>query len=101
MSKGLSLPQQFLVQQHVSGVCEFAISLYFVIPQTMKYRMTGNLKFEVPSAAKYTLCPSEFLISYLLFVSKLVNAGKNVLDLILGKLVVNRGKSVISAKRKT
>jgi len=44
--KGRDGPQQFLVQQSVS------------------------------SAAKYTLCPREFLISYLLFVSKPVKTEK-------------------------
>lgn len=46
MVKGRDGPQQFLVQQSVS------------------------------SAAKYTLCPSVFLISYLLFVSKPVRTEK-------------------------
>ena len=42
----------------------------------------NDRKFEVPSAAKYILCPSEFLISYLLFVSKLVNAEKYSCELL-------------------
>lgn len=46
MVKGRAGPQQFLVQQSVS------------------------------SAAKYTLCPSEFLISYLLFDSNPIKTGK-------------------------
>lgn len=46
MVKGRAGPQQFLVQQSVS------------------------------SAAKYTLCPNEFLISYLLFDSNPIKTGK-------------------------